>query len=336
MHPEAAGNLVLDDSSDLSALKNLAQRGSTNGAELWVQLGHAGALTPKDIGTPLGPSTLDLPRLRARAMTLPEIRSLPDQFAQTACRAEALGFGGAQIHAAHGFLLSQFLSPLFNRRSDEYGGSLVSRMRLVLEVAEAVRSAVSPGFTVTIKLNSSDELQGGLEQSEALQVIKALDDRGLDLIDISGGTYFPDASASSNRSGKGPYFLDFATEARKETSVPLMTTGGFKSRVDAEQAIRSGAIDVVGLARAMVLDPLLPTTWANGGGGPRFPTFQNSVPGGVTAWYSMALRALADDRAYDGVHDAILAKQQLDELTIGMSTVWRQAYWTCRGLMPLL
>jgi hypothetical protein len=105
-----------------------------------------------------------------------------------------------------------------------------------------------------------------------------------------------------------------------------MTTGGFKSRDDAEQAIRSGAVDVVGLARALILDPSLPRTWANGGGGPRFPTFQNSVLGGVTAWYSMALRALADDRAYDGVHDAILAKQQLDELTIGMSAVWRQAF----------
>ncbi|MFC3119782.1 oxidoreductase [Jhaorihella thermophila] len=187
---ERPGNLVLHDGSDVVAFRALARAGAVGGARLWLQLGHAGALTPPAIGSPKGPSALNLPGLRAGELTLDEIRALPDHFARTARRAEALGFGGVEIHAAHGFLLSQFLSPLFNRRGDAYGGGIGNRMRLLLEVTEAVRAAVAPGFTVAVKLNATDQLDGGLQPEEALEVVREIGMRGVDLIDISGGTYF--------------------------------------------------------------------------------------------------------------------------------------------------
>ena len=138
------------------------------------------------------------------------------------------------------FLLSQFLSPLFNRRTDEYGGSLGSRMRLLMEVIGAVRAAVGPRFVVAVKLNASDRLTGGFEESEALDVISALDATGVDLIDISGGTYFPGATSASDGGGSGPYFTDFAARARPRTSIPLMVTGGFKTRRQAWTRSRPG------------------------------------------------------------------------------------------------
>jgi len=134
-----------------------------------------------------------------------------------------------EIHAAHGFLLSQFLSPLFNKRTDQYGGPLSNRMRPLLETIKATRTAVGPAFPIALKLNASDQLEGGFAETEALEVISALDDSSLDVIDISGGTYFPGAKSASDSAGSGPYFLDFAKGARHRTSIPLMLTGGFKS-----------------------------------------------------------------------------------------------------------
>ncbi|PWJ20186.1 NADH:flavin oxidoreductase/NADH oxidase family protein [Jannaschia seohaensis] len=323
--PEAAGNLVLDAASDKTAFRTLARRGSANGASLWVQLGHAGALTPRDIGKPVGPSAIDLPELQARALTTQEIRALPGQFAVTARRAEALGFGGVQIHAAHGFLLSQFLSPLFNRRGDRYGGSLENRMRLLIEVTAAVRSAVSPDFVVALKLNSSDGLQGGFEEHEALRVIAALDRSGLDLIDISGGTYFPGAPASSDRVASGPYFVDFAKRVRRVTTLPLMATGGFKTHAEAESAIVTGAVDAVGIARALVLDPSLAKAWAQGDPGPQFPRFQSTKPGGLTAWYTMAIRAVSEERAPPSL-DIEVALGELSAISDAQNRAWRARF----------
>jgi len=324
--PEAAGNLVLGSASDEAAFRTLTRAGVTDGSALWAQLGHAGALTPAAIGTPAGPSRIDRPELQARALRPDEIRALPQKFAESAQRAERLGFAGVQIHAAHGFLLSQFLSPLFNRRGDAYGGSVTNRARLLLEVVEAVRSAVSPGFTVALKLNSSDELEGGFVAQEALQVIKLLEGKGLDLIDISGGTYFPGAPASSDRASAGPYFLEFAAEARRLTSLPLMATGGFKRRDQAMAAIASGVVDAVGLARALVLDPALAQTWARGQDGPAFPTIKSSKPGAVTAWYAMRLKDLSEDREATGDLDADAALAALEKLVGEKSARWIETF----------
>lgn len=323
---EKPGNLVLNAASDEGLFRAFAHVGASEDAQLWLQLGHAGALTPPSIGTPKGPSELDFPGLQASALSIDEIRALPGQFASTAHRAESLGFNGVQIHAAHGFLLSQFLSPLFNRRTDAYGGDIKNRMRILIEVIEAVRSAVAPSFVVALKLNSSDQLEGGLQPEEALDVIKVLEGRGLDLIDISGGTYFPGAQSSSDRSTSGPYFLDFTATAKESTKVPLMSTGGFKTRSQAEAAIASGAVDLVGIARALVLDPALPMTWQRDGPDPVFPRFENAPPGGVTAWFTMRMTELGEGREGCQNSDAIKALERYDLRDARRTADWNKKF----------
>ena len=142
---------------------------------------------------PKGPSAIDIPGLSCEAMTRQEVRDLPFEFAESARIAQSVGFTGVQIHSAHGFLLSQFLSPLFNQRNDDYGGAIESRMRLLMEVITAVGAAVDSRSVVAVKLNATDQLEGGLEEADALSLISALDKTSIDLIDISGGTYFPGA-----------------------------------------------------------------------------------------------------------------------------------------------
>jgi 2,4-dienoyl-CoA reductase-like NADH-dependent reductase (Old Yellow Enzyme family) len=295
--PERPGNLVLNAQTNQDLIKLLASRAVTNGAHLWPQLGQAGALSHPPISQPKGPSALDIEGLQCAGMSVDDIRELPSMYSITASHAKAAGFSGVQIHAGHGFLLSQFLSPLFNRRSDGYGGSIEARCRIVLEIISEIRRVVGPSFPVGIRINSTDQLEGGLTEVDALEVVRLLDQTSIDLIDISGGTYFPGAKASSDGSSHGPYFFDFARRAKGVTKVPLMATGGFKKRQQALDAVASGAVDMVGLARAMVLNPQLAEVWlTEEGSDPEFPKFDSNPPGGVTAWYTMRLAALAEGK----------------------------------------
>lgn len=323
---EKPGNLIVDRHSDRDQLERLAKAGKTDNAQLWPQLGHAGAMADAAISTAKGPSALDLPGLTCGGLTLAEIQALPAEFARTASLAKQFGFAGVQLHAAHGFLLNQFLSPLFNKRQDAYGGSLHNRMRLLLEVVSAVRKAVGPKFPVGIKLNATDQLKGGVDEDESLDVIAAIDKTDIDLIDISGGTYFPGAASSSDRAGSGPYFLPFAKRARAKTKIPLMVTGGFKTRAQAEKAISDGAADVIGLARALVVDPELPSHWLAGQRDePQFPRFANPPEGGVTAWYTMQITQNAKGKAAlspDALREIIAAYESRDEA--------RRAIWNAR------
>ncbi|MEL7543222.1 MAG: oxidoreductase [Pseudomonadota bacterium] len=299
-HPENAGNLVLADDTSIAALRPIAEAGSRGGAHIWPQLGHAGALTPPAIGPAVGPSPLDLPGLTCIGMMQDTVAQLPEIYAAGAARARAAGFSGVQIHAGHGFLLSQFLSPLFNRRDDAYGGSIAGRGRIVLEIISAIRRATDLSFAIGIKINSSDQLEGGLSEEEALAFVDMLDGTSVDLIDISGGTYFPGATASSDRKSTddAAFFSAFAKRARKRTDIPLMLTGGITGTAQADDIISSGTADAVGLARAMVLDPTLPRTWLSAAPeDPAYPVFDAPVKGGVTAWYTMRLAAIGEDRA---------------------------------------
>ncbi len=325
-YAEKPGNLVLNSASDVERFKTLAQIGTANQTHLWLQLGHAGAMAHPAISKPKGPSEIQLPDLRCQALSLTEIQNLPAEFANTARLAQALGFSGVQIHAAHGFLLSQFLSPLFNQRGDHYGGSINNRMRLLLEVLDEVRSCVEGEFAVTLKLNSTDQLGGGFEKADALKVVKALNTTGIDLVDISGGTYFPGAPSASDRSSSGPYFVDFAIQAKSNTNIPVMVTGGFKTLHQANIAIERG-IDVVGLARSLVLSPDLPHRWLSTlSGDPTFPQFSSPPEGGVTAWYTMRLTELGQDSEKDEIPNLEQCINAYEERDRQRSILWKEHF----------
>ncbi|MFK7762544.1 MAG: oxidoreductase [Roseobacter sp.] len=318
-YPEKPGNLVFSPDADVPALTKLAERGSMNDAQIWPQLGHAGALSHAPISTPKGPSPIDSTGLHCAGMSLDEVRDLPQIYAQAAALAQQAGFGGVLIHAGHGFLLSQFLSPLFNHRTDTYGGTIEKRFRIIGEVIAAIRQRVGASYPIGIKINSTDNLEGGLTREDAKQVVRLLDQTSLDLIDISGGTYFPGAvSSSDGTSSAGPYFADFAKSAKKITSIPIILTGGFETRDQALSALQEGAADAVSLARAMALNPSLANAWlSDAGGDPEFPRFKSPPHGGVTAWYSMRLTALGENNedSFDlSPADALAAYENRDAI----------------------
>ncbi|MFY0618604.1 oxidoreductase [Shimia sp.] len=321
---EKPGNLVLDAHAERDRFRPLAQAGAANNSQLWLQLGHAGAMAYAPISQPQGPSALNIAGLTCTEMSLADIHALPTTFAQTAQRAQTIGFGGVELHAAHGFLLSQFLSPLFNKRTDAYGGSIQNRMRLLLECLEAIREAVGAGFPIGLKLNATDQLDGGLTNEEALEVVRALDHTSLDLIDISGGTYFPGARAASDSAGSGPYFEGFAKRARQLTRKPLMLTGGIKTRAQAAALIESGVVDLVGLARALVLAPDLPDQWARvQPTDPDFPRFQTAPEGGITAWYTMQMTALGNGRPTETATDLATVLKAYNQRDAVRADIWR-------------
>ena len=325
--PEKPGNLVLGEHSNQTLLQDLAKRATTDGAHIWPQIGHAGALSHLPISQPKGPSAINVEGLQCEGMSVDEIRALPNMYARTALHAKVVGFSGVQIHAGHGFLLSQFLSPLFNHRTDGYGGSIEARCRIVLEIMSEVRRAVGPSFPIGMRINSTDQLEGGLTEIDALEVVRLLDQSSCDLIDISGGTYFPGAKASSDGSSEGPYFLEFARLAKDVTNVPLMLTGGFKRRDQAVDAVSSGAADMVGMARAMALDPRIMDTWlSEGGGDPEFPRFDSAPPGGITAWFTMRLTALGHDLEAEFELDLPAAIREYEQRDAQRCVKWQKAF----------
>ncbi|MEM7033120.1 MAG: oxidoreductase [Chloroflexota bacterium] len=325
--PEKPGNLVLNDQTNQQTIQSFASRAITDGTHLWPQLGHAGALSHVPISQPKGPSALNVEGLQCAALSIDEIRELPNRYAKAALLAKTAGFSGVQIHAGHGFLLSQFLSPLFNRRNDGYGGSIEARCRIVLEVISDIRRVVGSSFPIGIRVNSTDLLEGGLTEADALDVVRLLGQTSIDLIDISGGTYFPGAKSRSDSTDGAPYFVDFARRAKAETKVPVMATGGFKRRGQAVDALTTGAVDMVGVARAMVLDPHLAKVWlTEDGGDPDFPRFKSAPEGGVTAWYTMRLTALAEGRERDFTLDIPSAIRMYEERDAQRCIKWREKF----------
>ncbi|RMF15084.1 MAG: NADH:flavin oxidoreductase/NADH oxidase family protein [Gammaproteobacteria bacterium] len=260
--------VVLDEQSPLEPFRQWSRAAQQNGAQCWMQLNHPGKQIPSFLAkTPVAPSAVPLGRGLEKAFNPPralhdaEILEIIRKFATAARLAKETGFSGVQIHGAHGYLVSQFLSPHHNRRKDRWGGSLENRMRFVLSVYDAIREAVGDDFPVGIKLNSADFQRGGFEEGDALEVIKALSERGIDLIEISGGNYESPAmmgKAKKSTVEREAYFLDFAEQVREHTQVPLVVTGGFRSAPAMAKALESGATDMIGLARPLAVYPDLP------------------------------------------------------------------------------
>ena len=269
--------VVLDVDTPLAPFRQWAVAGRAGGAAMWMQISHPGRQVPANQpGVVWGPSAVgvDLGRHTTRfgrpvAMTREQIDATVERFAVTAVRAERAGFDGVEVHAAHGYLLSQFLSPLANRRTDEWGGSLANRARLLLDSVRAIRSVVSPSFAVAVKLNSADFQRGGFDAADAQRVIAMLAPLGVDLVELSGGNYESPAMAGRPADDQSPsaareaYFLELATELARTSPLPLMLTGGISRRETAEQALASG-VAVVGMATALAGTPDLPNRWRTG------------------------------------------------------------------------
>ncbi|MCK0538382.1 NADH:flavin oxidoreductase/NADH oxidase family protein [Alcanivorax quisquiliarum] len=263
-------NVVLEDRRDMAALKAWAQAGTADGTQLWMQLNHPGKQSPSMLSRqPVAPSAIGFsnPALRRffatpRALTGAEIQNLVTRFATSAALAREAGFTGVQVHGAHGYLVNQFLSPLHNQREDEWGGSLENRMRFVCEVYRAIRASVGDDFPVSIKLNSADFQRGGFTEEESMQVVQRLGELGMDLIEISGGTYekprMAGQDAPQSTREREAYFLDYAEQVRQRVSTPLMVTGGFRTTAGMQAALASGATDMLGLARPLALAPAMP------------------------------------------------------------------------------
>lgn len=327
-HPENSLNLLLDPLKDPDGLRELTARATRDGAHLWAQLGHAGALAVP-LGAPvMAPSAVSADGVEAVAMSAEDVAALPEQFALAARNAVSVGFTGVEIHAGHGFLLSQFLSPLFNRREDAWGGDAFGRFRIVRHIISSVREAVGPEIPIGIKINATDRLEGGVERKDFLVTVQLLEQTSVDLIGISGGAYFPGAKAASDGESRGPYFLDAAKAARPLTSKPLMLVGGFKRLAEARSALRSGVVDMVGLARALVLDPTLPNAWLWGEAraDPEFPHFDNPPPGGITAWYTQRIAALAEDREGEPALALGPAVEAVQAARTAAAARWRAVY----------
>ncbi|MDL0431599.1 NADH:flavin oxidoreductase/NADH oxidase family protein [Marinobacter sp. TBZ242] len=267
-HIGEPGNVVLEDERDFSLLQEWAREGARNGCQLWMQLNHPGKQSPKMLNkAPVSPSAVPFRKeLQAmfatpRALEASEIEEIIQRFATSAAIAEKAGFSGVQIHGAHGYLVSQFLSPHHNQREDEWGGSPEKRMRFVVEVYKAIRVATGQRFAVGIKLNSADFQRGGFTEEESLGVIDTLAGLGIDLVEISGGNYENPAMAKGNKAStvaREAYFLEFAEKVRKRVDVPLMVTGGFRTELGMAEALASGATDLVGLARPLAVEPDFP------------------------------------------------------------------------------
>ena len=275
-HLEQPGNVIIDGepSDELHrALQAWTRAATRGGNHFWAQISHAGRQTPKTVNpAPKAPSAVPLALPGGQfgdpvELSELEIHDIIRRFGIAAGACKAAGFTGVQIHSAHGYLLSEFLSPNANRRNDRYGGELRNRARVLLNVLKTVREAVGPEFPVAVKLNSADFQKGGFAFEESLQVAQWLEEGGIDLIEISGGTYEqpklvgiegfepeePQNVKASTRMREA-YFVDFAIAMRERVSVPLMATGGFRRRDVIEEAIRSGAADLVGLGRPMCVD----------------------------------------------------------------------------------
>ncbi|MFW1853316.1 NADH:flavin oxidoreductase/NADH oxidase family protein [Acinetobacter guillouiae] len=258
-------NVVLQDEQFLQANKLWAQAAQANGSKIIMQINHPGrvAVLPL-LKKPIAPSAvgLDLPAMNIirmpRAMTEAEILEQIKRFATTAALAVKAGFDGVQVHAAHGYLLSQFLSPLANTRTDQWGGSPENRQRILIETVRAVRQAIGKNKILSVKLNSADFQKGGLSQQESLQIALALEAEGIDLLEVSGGNYESPAQlgyAPDRQAQRDAYFLDYATALREQSRLPLMLTGGLRDVDFMNQIVADGTVDLVGLARPFALQP---------------------------------------------------------------------------------
>jgi len=276
---ESAGNVAIEKSNykdQIDLLRKWTEVGTKNNTNLWMQISHAGRQTPGDLNMkPVAPSDvgLKIPGRKygtPKPLTIEEIEDVIERFIFTAKVAQDTGFTGIQIHSAHGYLMSEFLSPDINKRNDEWGGSLENRSRILLRIINGCREALGDNYPISVKLNSADFQKGGFSAEDSSKVASMLSDAKIDLLEISGGTYeqprllgLDTVSINPKRSeirkestiAREAYFLAYTEEIKKVIDIPLMVTGGFRSRLAMETAINQGACEIVGIGRPLCSDP---------------------------------------------------------------------------------
>lgn len=284
-HLERPLNLVVEDDSGFGALGALAAAGKSKGAHFWAQISHTGRQVMGEINSaPLAPSAVEVEVFRGtgklfatpREMSEDDIDNVISRFAFAARRVHEAGFTGVQLHAAHGYLISQFLNPRTNRRTDRWGGSLENRSRFLIATLAAVREAVGQEFPVAIKLNASDFQRGGFTNAECVELVKKLNKTSLDLIELSGGSMeqpkvmgvtTQDEGEDAPRAStikREAYFVEFAGRVRSVAKMPIMVTGGFRTASAMVEALQRGDLDIIGLGRPMVADPDFPNRILSG------------------------------------------------------------------------
>ena len=265
-HLESAGNVCFDDDNMLPKLRRWAEAGKKNGNQFWVQISHAGRQTNKLCHmNPLAPSAVKLKKLglfgKPTPMSEADIQNVINGFSKAAKLAKEAGFTGVQIHAAHGYLLSQFLSAHTNKRTDNWGGTIENRSRLLITVIRETRKIVGAGFPVSVKLNSSDFQRGGFTEEESLEVVRMLDQEKIDLLEISGGTYekvmfflmnSDQVNVKESTRRREAYFIDFAKKVKSICNIPLLITGGFRSYNFCNEVLENGELDLIGMARPFI------------------------------------------------------------------------------------
>ncbi len=266
------GQLGIYDDFLIDSYKKMIEEVQNEGSRIILQINHAGgrAALQTENERALGPSSLKIKDYCSREMTEGEIKKTVKDFKDAAIRAKKAGFDGVQIHGAHGFLLSEFLSPFFNRRIDRFGGSVENRSRVILEILQNIRSELGKNFLVTIKLNSDDFIEGGFTLSEMVQVSVLLEREGIDAVEISGGTSLNVSKYSSSRIIKGKvsedevYYREAARMLKKNISVPLLLVGGIRSFDVAKELIEKEETDYISLCRPLIREPYLIKCWQSG------------------------------------------------------------------------
>ena len=311
-----ARNVVVEDYKDFELLKKWAKSVEGTGVHLWPQINHPGRQAFAAINREtVGPSAISLNMGNTSkmfklptALTEEAIWDIIKRFGNTARIMKEAGFTGCQIHGAHGYLVSQFLSPISNVRTDQFGGSISNRARFVLEIYREIRYQVGSGYPIGIKINSADFQTGGFTELESLEVIRLLENEGIDLIEISGGTYEKPAMIQGDRKkstiAREAYFLDYIEKARKLIKTPLLLTGGIRSVSVMEKALKDGNLDFIGLARPFCLYPNLANQVFDGSV-KRFETpipnigikFLDKLGGVELPWYELQIHRIGKGKS---------------------------------------
>lgn len=258
------GNIVFNEHADKELLKAWAKAGQMNETKIVVQINHPGKQAPKTVSKiPVAPSDIPIEGEIGkmfnppRALTISEIKKIIQQFAVAAKVSQEAGFDGVEIHAAHGYLISQFLSPYDNRRTDEYGGNLDNRMRFLKEIYLVMREKVGESYPIGLKINSSDFKEGGFSEEDSLYVIQEMDALGIDFVEISGGSY-ENPKMSQEQKNNQVIFAEYSKKIKHLIQTPVIVTGGIRTVESMVELINDGFSDFIGLARPLALEPKLP------------------------------------------------------------------------------